>query len=189
MWPLPNRSGEIKRTLWLHKPTKGRQDMRDWGGACTPSRTGGKGCRHDGNIVPTWHIQTLQQANTILSKITASIQQQEDWQQEENSNASNSFGIASYSGQQSHNLNQGSPHTMSKLKTNSRRLLGASRMHTAQRPKIMEASCEIDSHANICCLGMNFHPIYFTGKIHDVSPFLNSMTPQANIEICTGATT
>jgi len=77
---------------------------------------------------------------------------------------------------------------MSKLTTNTRRSLSASRTHSARGPQIVEASCEIDSHADTCCLGVNFCPIYFTGKVCDVSPFLDTMTPQTNIEICTGAT-
>jgi len=49
-------------------------------------------------------------------------------------------------------------------------------------------TCEMDSHADTCCLGMNFTPIYFTGKICDVSPFLSNLPSQQGVQICSGAT-
>jgi len=76
---------------------------------------------------------------------------------------------------------------MSKVTTMSHRSLGVMRAHATQVPKAIEASCEIDSHTDTCCLGTNFIPLYFTGKVYDVSPFLDTMTPQTNIEICSGA--
>jgi len=48
--------------------------------------------------------------------------------------------------------------------------------------------CELDSHADTCCLGMNFVPIYFTGRICDVAPFLTDLPNQQGVQICSGAT-
>ena len=48
--------------------------------------------------------------------------------------------------------------------------------------------CEMDSHADTCCLGSNFIPIYFTGKVCDVAPFLSDLPNQEGIQICSGAT-
>jgi len=49
-------------------------------------------------------------------------------------------------------------------------------------------ACKMDSHADTCCLGMNFVPIYFTGKICDVAPFLSDLPNQQGVQICSGAT-
>ncbi len=38
------------------------------------------------------------------------------------------------------------------------------------------------------CLGMNFVPIYFTGKICNVAPFLSNLPNQQGVQICSGAT-
>jgi len=56
-------------------------------------------------------------------------------------------------------------------------------------PEVQQVGeCEMDSHANTCCLGANFIPIYFTGKICDVAPFLSDLPNQEGIPICSGAT-
>jgi len=44
-------------------------------------------------------------------------------------------------------------------------------------------ACEMDSHANTCCLGMNFAPVYFTGKVCNVSPFLSDLPSQQGVQI------
>ena len=51
-----------------------------------------------------------------------------------------------------------------------------------------EGCAELDSHADTCCLGLNFVPIYFTGKICDVAPFLSDLPNQQVVQICSGAT-
>jgi len=48
--------------------------------------------------------------------------------------------------------------------------------------------CEMDSHADTCFLGSNYIPIYYTGKICDVAPFLSDLPNQEGIPICSGAT-
>jgi len=48
--------------------------------------------------------------------------------------------------------------------------------------------CKMDSHADTCCLGSNFVPIYFTGKVCDVAPFLSDLPKQEGVQICSGAT-
>ena len=50
------------------------------------------------------------------------------------------------------------------------------------------ARLEIDNHADTCCFGSNFLPIYFTGKVCDVSPFSDAYKPTQNVQIC-GAVT
>jgi hypothetical protein len=35
----------------------------------------------------------------------------------------------------------------------------------------MKLQDEIDNHADTCCFGANFTPLYFTGQVCDVSPF------------------
>jgi len=51
--------------------------------------------------LPAWSIQALQQANSIISKITANLNSHENLPlQEETNNAGNSFGVASYGGRQ-----------------------------------------------------------------------------------------
>jgi len=77
---------------------------------------------------------------------------------------------------------------MSKVLSNARRNVSASRTHTVAEPQVVESNCEIDNHADTCCIGSNFLPIYFTGKVCDVSPFLDTMPKQGDVEICTGAT-
>ena len=49
-------------------------------------------------------------------------------------------------------------------------------------------SCEIDNHADTCCLGSNFIPLYFTGETCDVTPYSDEYEPAKDIPICTGAT-
>jgi len=38
--------------------------------------------------------------------------------------------------------------------------------------------CEMDSHADTCCLDMNFVPIYFMGKVCEMAPFLSELSNQ-----------
>src|SRR5688572_23725859 len=49
-------------------------------------------------------------------------------------------------------------------------------------------TCEINNHADTCCLGRNFVPVYFTGKVCEVTGYMEELPCQNNIEICTGAT-
>jgi len=50
------------------------------------------------------------------------------------------------------------------------------------------ATCKIDNHADTCCLGPNFVLIYFTGKVCNVSSFLQDLPNQEATPICTGTT-
>jgi hypothetical protein len=47
---------------------------------------------------------------------------------------------------------------------------------------------EIDNHADTCCFGANFTPLYFTGQVCDVSPFSDSYNSMENVEVCAAAT-
>jgi hypothetical protein len=45
------------------------------------------------------------------------------------------------------------------------------------------ARSEMDIHANTTCFDSNFVPIYFTGQVYDVSPFMNEYQPMINMHI------
>jgi hypothetical protein len=47
---------------------------------------------------------------------------------------------------------------------------------------------ELDNHADTCCLGRNFVPLYFTGQVCDVSPYSDAYEPQRDVPIAAGAT-
>jgi len=144
--------------------------------------------------LPARSIQALQQANSIISEITANLNSQEQAlpppPREDNLNAGNSFRVASYGGRQTHFDNTGGPgpKTISKITTWAHHHIGATCTHSTPNPTIIEANTEIDNHADTCCLGANFLPLFFTGKICDISPFLESMPFAMDIEICSGAT-
>jgi len=110
-------------------------------------------------------------------------------EEETPTNAGNSFGGASYSGRSGQNTNgQGRGRGIAKLVTGDRQQISSASSHinldTTQQEKI--ATCEMDNHANSCRLGLNFAPIYFTGKVCDVSSFLQDLPNQEAIPICTG---
>jgi hypothetical protein len=46
----------------------------------------------------------------------------------------------------------------------------------------------MDNHADTCCFGSNFTPLYFTGQVCDVSPFTDSYDAMQIIEVCSAAT-
>ena len=157
-----------------------------WIGGREGQRNDGRGRGHEGDITPARSVQALQQASSLINEFAASLQR--DQGQEEGNNAGNSFGVASYGGCQGRGNGQGGPRTMSKVITEMRRQISASRSHVADPPQVVESNCEMDSHADTCCLGKNFLPIYFTGKVCDVTPFLDSLPRQGDVEICSGAT-
>ena len=84
----------------------------------------------------------------------------------------------------------GGPRNVSKIKSGNRREVNSTSTHRNQEsPEGQQVGqCKMDSHADTCCLGSNFIPIYFTGKICNVAPFLNDLPNQEGIPICTGAT-
>jgi len=128
-----------------------------------PTRAGrGRGCTNTDDF-PTRSIQALQQANSILSEITANLSSCEQAlpppPNDDTSNAGNSFGIASYGGRYTCYDNSAGrgPRTTSKVSTMTRWLIGVSHAHLALNPTIIEANSEIDNHADTCCLGANFY--------------------------------
>jgi len=148
-------------------------------------RGGGRG-QGSNEEAATCSVQALQQANQIVNEITASMNQESD----SNANAGNNFGPASYGGRHVQFKNQGGrgPRNLSKVLAKPRRVINSARTHMASQPEIIQSNWELDSHADTCCLGANFVPLYFTGKVCDVSTFLDSIPAQENIEVCTGAT-
>jgi len=141
--------------------------------------------------LPACSIQALQQASSILSKITGSMYAAQGENEEETlSNAGNSFGRASYGSQSARMANgQGRGRGIAKLMTRDRCHVNSASSHTnteiAQQEKI--TTCEMDNHVDTCCLGPNFTLIYFTGKVCDMSSFLQDLPNQEAIPICTAA--
>jgi len=130
-------------------------------------------------------IQALQQATLILSEVTGSLPPAPEPRSEEvTADFGNSFGEASYGGReplvrfaQCLPPGHGGPRNMSKVKSGDRRHV--SKASTYRNEGAAEQSqvgqCEIDSHADTCCLGLKFVPIYFTGKVCGVALFLVSL--------------
>ena len=50
------------------------------------------------------------------------------------------------------------------------------------------AQLEIDNHADTSCFGSSFVPLYWTGQVCDVTPFLSDYAPMTNVHIVTGRT-
>ena len=50
------------------------------------------------------------------------------------------------------------------------------------------STTEIDNHADTCCFGANFTPLFFTGHVCQVQPFIDTYQSIENVEICTAAT-
>ena len=50
------------------------------------------------------------------------------------------------------------------------------------------STTEIDNHADTCCFGANFTPLFFTGHVCQVQPFIDTYQSIENVEICTTAT-
>jgi len=69
-------------------------------------------------------------------------------------------------------------------------VVGSASSHRNQDvPEVQQVGkCKMDSHADTCCLGANFIPIYFTSKVCNVAPFLSDLPNQEGIPICSGAT-
>ena len=53
---------------------------------------------------------------------------------------------------------------------------------------IQTTRCEIDNHADTCCLGKNFVPLAFTNRVCDVHAFTDQVDTVNNIPVVTGAT-
>ena len=49
--------------------------------------------------------------------------------------------------------------------------------------------CEMDNHADTCCLGPNLRATFVTDQVCDVSPFLDDYKPMVSVTIVTGCTT
>jgi len=79
---------------------------------------------------------------------------------------------------------------MSKVKTSDQRASnGANTNRNQVAPdESYVRMCEMDSNVDTCCLGMNFIPMYFIGKICNVAPFLSNLPNQQVMQICSGAT-
>ena len=76
------------------------------------------------------------------------------------------------------------------LTSGTRRQIHTARVHREANAlnAVFHGKCELDNHADTCCVGKNFIPLYYTGKICDVSPFLQELPSQEGIAVCTAAT-
>jgi len=158
----------------------------------------GHGQGQDASNLQARSIQALQQATSILSKITGNLPPPPGPPNEEaTADAGNSFGEASYSGRepqvrfaQGLPPGHGGPRNASKVLSGDRRQVGEA--SAFRNPRIVEQNqaghCEMANHADTYCHGSNFVPIYFTGKVCDVAPFLSELPSQQGIQICSGAT-
>jgi len=173
-------------------------DQQNGQGQGAEARRGrGQGGSQEGANIQARSIQALQQATSILSEITGNMAPLPGPEGSEiPANAGNNFGGASYGGRHVHFqqglplAGQGGPRNTFKVKSGIRREIGSASTHRNQdMPDTQQVGeCEMDSHADTCCLGSNFIPIYFTGKICDVAPFLSDLPNQEGIPICSGAT-
>ena len=51
------------------------------------------------------------------------------------------------------------------------------------------AHCELDTHVDACALGANFTPLFFTGRVCDVSPYnSNHYESEKDVPIISGGT-
>jgi hypothetical protein len=50
------------------------------------------------------------------------------------------------------------------------------------------ARCEVDNHADTCCLGPNFVPLYFTGVECEVQPFSDNYESVKQVPVCSAVT-
>jgi hypothetical protein len=73
--------------------------------------------------------------------------------------------------------------TSSRRTTNSQRYL-----MKAESNKIVDALCEMDSHADTCVLGPNFRILHYTGRVCDVTPYSEEYAPAKDIPIVCAAT-
>ena len=63
-----------------------------------------------------------------------------------------------------------------------------SKMHASPTVVGRSAWCEIDNHADTCCLGKNFIPLAYTNRVCDVHAFTDQVNTVDNIPVVTGAT-
>jgi hypothetical protein len=64
------------------------------------------------------------------------------------------------------------------------------RIHYAGKHDVAahQSSNELDSHANTCCLGKNFVPLYYTGEVCNVHAYSDELEAIKDVQIGTGAT-
>ena len=63
-----------------------------------------------------------------------------------------------------------------------------SKLHSSPTLTIHMARCEIDNHADTCCLGKNFVPLAFPNRVCDAYAFIDQVDTVNNIPVVTGAT-
>ena len=73
------------------------------------------------------------------------------------------------------------------VQSGSRRYVGSVAKGLSTNPDFVSTT-EIDNHADTCCFGANFTPIYFTGHVCQVQPFIDSYESMSDVQICSAAT-
>jgi hypothetical protein len=79
---------------------------------------------------------------------------------------------------------------ISEITTGQRHIIAELKRRYIQSAKTtvnMVSRSEIDNHADTCCFGSNFTPLYFTAQFCDVSPFTDSYEAMQNVEVCSAA--
>ena len=77
---------------------------------------------------------------------------------------------------------------ISAVNSSSRRYVyRVSKMHSSPTLAVHTAWCEIDNHADTCCLGKNFVPLAYTNRVCDVHAFTDQVDTISNIPVVTGA--
>ena len=66
---------------------------------------------------------------------------------------------------------QNRPRLLAAHHTTNRRVTFMSRVIASVNSETVFARCEFDTHADTCALGQNFVPLYYTGRVCDVSPY------------------
>jgi hypothetical protein len=113
-------------------------------------------------------------------------------------NAGQSFGRASYTRNTNNGNNRNNNNNSQANQTNARVSMittgrrTVAKLHTSSNNHMstpgIQGRLEIDNHADTHALGRNFSVLSFTGRICDVSPFVDHYKPTRGIEVVSAAT-
>jgi len=191
--PFSKEEWDKIRDYWQYIWDKraGKSDVK------VPHQAGGQDNSNlDAASVQARSIQALRQVSSIITELTnAMVPVEVPVGVEVTADAGNSFGEASYGSRRPQvqfdprlPQGRGGPRNMSAVKTSERRKGVSVGKVEGLVKESQVGTCELDNHADTCCLGSNFVPIKFTGKVCDVAPFLDDTPSHEGIQICSGAT-
>ena len=104
--------------------------------------------------------------------------------------AGRSFGRNAHQGRgggSQNRTNESSWLNVSTINSSIRRYVGSVNQGLSTTPDFVSTT-EIDNHADTCCFGANFTPLYFTGQVCQVQPFIESYDSLNDVQICSAAT-